>query len=61
MFMWFQSLLGLVAAYCVACRASARITGVVDEDIETPGGRRRIRRGTCKTCGAATSQFVASS
>ena len=61
MLTWFQSLLGLVVAYCVACRANAKITGIVDEDIETPGGRRRIRRGTCRDCGSATSQFVASS
>ena len=61
MLTWVQSLLGLMVAYCVACRANAKITGIVDQDIEPPGGRRRIRRGTCKTCGAATSQFVASS
>ena len=33
---------------------------VADEDIETPGGRRRIRRGVCRDCGSETSQFVAS-
>jgi hypothetical protein len=60
MFLWFQSLLGLVSTYCVACRHQAKISRVADEDISTPGGRRRIRRGKCKTCGSETSQFVAS-
>jgi ribosomal protein S26 len=60
MFLWFQSLLGLVSQYCVACRAHAKIRRVADEDIETPVGRRRIRRGVCRDCGSETSQFVAS-
>ena len=60
MLMWFQSLLGLVSTYCVAGRANAKISRVADEDIETPGGRRRIRRGFCRDCGSETSQFVAS-